>query len=52
MFLDVFYQVKFFCHVFGNSCNKGLTLVRPDVITSFNMFHSTQGSLHADSYLL
>jgi hypothetical protein len=29
-----------------------LTLVRPGVITSFNMFYSTQGALHTDSYLL
>jgi hypothetical protein len=25
VFLDVFYQVKYFCHVFGNSCSEGLT---------------------------
>jgi hypothetical protein len=24
VFLDVFYQVKIFCHVFGNSCCEGL----------------------------
>jgi hypothetical protein len=29
-----------------------LTLVRPCVITSFNLFYSTQGALHIDSYLL
>jgi hypothetical protein len=29
-----------------------LTLVRPGVITSFNLFYSTQGALHTDSYLL
>jgi hypothetical protein len=29
-----------------------LTLVRPDAITSFNLFNSTQGTLHTDSYLL
>jgi hypothetical protein len=29
-----------------------LTLVRPGVITSFNVFYSTQGALYTDSYLL
>jgi hypothetical protein len=29
-----------------------LTLVHPGVITSFNLFYSTQGALHTDSYRL
>jgi hypothetical protein len=29
-----------------------LTLVRPGVIASFNLFYSTQGALHTDYYLL
>jgi hypothetical protein len=29
-----------------------LTLVCPGIITSFNLFYSTQGALQTDSYLL
>jgi hypothetical protein len=43
------------CHF--NSCTSCcycviLTLVRPGVITSYNLFYSTQCALHTDSYPL